>query len=829
MFKTEIRVFFNMLTRSGTNEIHGTVWEFLRNHKLNARNFFAPSDKPKLIQNQFGAAAGGPLRKDHLFLFGSYEGLRVRPAALSTSAFPPTAAERAGDFSSSRTPVRDPSTGQPFPGNRVPAERFDPVVRNIFARELLPLPNRPDGQLVTTSAQPQNNNTFLARVDYNLRRHTIDARYHYNLASEAAYNGNIPTWMPVTRRAKSQNITLGDTVGLKPNLLNQARLSFNRVFGATESLVRLHLSDLGGNLPMYGPRQPPAITVSGRFTLGSASGGDAIQVNESFQFSDHVNWSRGPHTVKAGFELLKLRYLNRGSFRTMGEFTFDGAVTGNAVADFVLGKPAQMVIASPLLEQAGLQTNTFYFLQDDWRVHPRLTLNLGLRYELALPWVHPQDLWGTIRFGQQSQKIKTAPLGMVFPDDPGVPRGLVQTDKNNLAPRFGFAWDLFGNGRTSLRGAYGIFYESINADIIQNTSQPFSYTFTIPTPFSLSDPLRGHPPIPMYLNLVDPPFVGVQQLFFPDPCLRSPYMQHFNLSLQHQIFNDLAIQVGYVGKLGRKLLLGWTINPGIYRPGATLANINERRPYQPFGQLDTISSLANSRYNALQVELNKRFSRGFSVQGAYTFSRSIDMSSSISLGSRVPNVFDLSTEFGLSDFHAKHIASFSWIWELPDFPRTAVLHHVLGGWQVNGLVNLRSGMPFNVLLGRDVALSGTPNQRPNVVGEHRLPSDRPRGQKILAWFDRTAFASPATGTYGNVGRNALIGPAFASTNAGIFKHFRLPWREGMRLQFRGEFFNLFNSVNLSSPNAQLSAGANMGRITSAGSARVIQFALKVLF
>ncbi len=821
---------FNVVTRSGSNEIHGSVWEFLRNHKLNARNFFAPSVKPKLVQNQYGAAAGGPLRKDRLFVFGSYEGLKVRPASLSTAAFPPTAAERAGDFSASRTAVRDPLTGQAFAGNRIPTDRFDAVIRSVLSRDMLPLPNRPDGQLVTTSPRPQDDDTFLIRVDYNLRRHTIDARYNYNLAREGDYNGNIPTWMPVTRRARSQNITLGDTIGLKPSLLNQARLSLNRIFSNTLSHNRLHLSDLGGNFPRFGPSQPPAITVSGRVELGSASGGDAIQVNESLQFSDSLNWTKGAHSVKGGFEFLKLRYLNRGSFRTMGAFTFDGTITSNAVADFLLGKPAQMTVASPLLEQAGLGTNTFYFLQDDWRIHPRLTLNLGLRYELSLPWVHPQDLWGSIRIGQQSQRIKTAPVGMVFPNDPGVPRGLVATDKNNFAPRLGFAWDLFGNGRTSLRGAYGIFYETVNADIVQNTSQPFSYTFTIPTPFSLTDPLRGQPPIPLYLNLVDPPFVGVQQLFYPDSSLRNPYVQHFNLSLQRQLTADLALQVGYVGKLGRKLLLGWTTNPGIYGPGATASNINQRRAYQPFGQLDTISSLANSRYNALQAELNKRFSRGFSLQGAYTFSRSIDMGSSISLGAGVPNVFDLSTQFGLSDFQAKHIASFSWIWEVPAPPwQGALVRHVLGGWQVNGLVNLRSGTPVNLVIGRDVALSGTGNQRPNVVGEHRLSSDRARAEKILAWFNRTAFAAPATGTYGTVGRNALLGPASASANAGIFKQFSLPGREGLRLQFRSEFFNVFNSVNLGNPNNSVGAGANMGRITSAGSARVIQFALKVLF
>ncbi len=818
---------FNVVTRSGTNAIHGAAWEFLRNHELNARNFFAPSTKPQLIQNQFGAAAGGPIRKDKLFVFGSYEGLRIRPASLATSAFPLTQAERNGTFA---TAVRDPLTGQPFPGNQIPATRFDTVARNLLDPKLMPLPNRPDGQFVTTSPAPQDDDTFLVRMDYNRSKHTIDGRYNYNLAKERGSDGNIPTYLPLDREAKVQSIAVGDTYTIRPSLLNQARLSFNRVKSSIENLNPLHLSDLGGTFPLLGPKIPPAVTITGRVTLGSGSSVDAIAVNESLQFDDNIQWTRGAHSIKAGFQLLKLRYLNRSFFLTMGTFNFSGSLSGNPAADFLLGRADSMQVASPVLEQAGLQTNTYYFVQDDWRIHPRLTLNLGLRYELALPWRHPQDFWGTLHPGQQSQVIRTAPVGMVFPGDPGVPRGLVGSDKNNFAPRVGVAWDPFGKGRTSVRAAYGFFYETINADIIQNTSQPYRYTFTINTPFSLTDPLRGQPPIPLSVNLTNPVFTGIQELFYPDVSLRTPYVQHFNLNVQHEVVKDLAVQVAYVGKLGRKLLMGVSSNPAIFGPGATLANINQRRILPPFGNNSTISSEANSSYQALQLELNKRFTQGFSLQGAYTFSRSIDMASAIALGAAVPNVFDLRTQFGLSDFHAKHIASFTWIWDLPRLKSaSAPLRVVAGGWQVNGVVSARSGRPINIVSGRDVALSGTGNQRPDVVGEHRLPDGRPRGDKILAWFNRVAFAAPANGTYGNVGRNALLGPAAASTNLGLFKNFDLPGREGMRLQFRSEFFNVFNSVNLSNPNATLGSGVNMGRITGSDSARVIQFALKAIW
>ena len=371
----------------------------------------------------------------------------------------------------------------------------------------------------------------------------------------------------------------------------------------------------------------------------------------------------------------------------------------------------------------------------------------------------------------------------------------------------------------------------MNSDVIQNTGQPYRYTFTINQPVSLVDSLQGQPPIPLVLNLKNPVFTGLQQLFYPDPGLRSPYVQNFNVNVQREIVQDLAVQVGYFGKLGRKLLMGLPSNPGIFAPGATLANLDSRRLLEPgFGNDTVLSSEANSSYNSLQVQVNKRFSHRFELAGAYTLSRSLDQASAIAIGGAVPNIFDLHTQWGVSDFFSKHIASFSWVWDLPALQRSnAALRAVAGGWQMNGLVSLRSGTPINLLTGADNALSGTPNQRPNVSGNPVLSSDRPRAAQILAWFDRTVFAAPAAGAYGNVGRNALIGPAAATTNLAVFKAFRIPGREGLRLQFRSEFFNLFNSVNLGNPNATVSSGATMGRITSAADARVIQFALKFLF
>ena len=845
---------FNVVTKSGTDRFHGAGWEFLRNSALNARNFFS-SSVPALIQNQFGGDIGGPIIKDKAFFFASYEGLRIRQGALSSGVHPLTAQEREGYFT---TPITDPQTGANFPTASCPIttgtcyaispSRFDTVAKNALGlgsmAAVMPLPNAPGGAWEGTYPTPTNSDQLLVRGDYNTRKHTLTVRYNYNGSYTTSFNGSIPAYEPYASWMDVQSAAIGDTWVLRTNLLNEIRLGFNRVYDFSPILNPTSLAQLGGNFPTIIAGQTVGFNIAGRLEQGQGNSNTDIDTDQTMEFRDSISWTKGSHVVKAGFMYLRNFEFNQSYWQTAPEFKYSGYATGNSAADFLVGLPSQLIFSTPIFQQAGIETSTNYYVQDDWKVSRRLTLNLGLRYELPLPWVQPNNWWGTLHVGQQSTVFPTAPVGLVYPGDKGVPRGIVPTPTKDFAPRIGFAWDPFGKGRTSIRGAWGIFYDATNTQIIQNFLQPFRYSNYYSAPYSTTDPLVGQPALPI-ITAVDtshPVFTtGPQDLLWQDPTYVTPYVEHYNLNVQHEFTKDLMVQIGYYGKTFQHLWMGYNSNPSFYTcpgcPAPTLANENQRVVLEQGFQNAVIenSTRGSGRYNGLEIEVHKRFSHGFQAQGTYTYNSTLDNASSLYFGPAVPNVYNFQSQWGPSDTYNRHIASISWLWDLPKVTGSnPALRAIANGWEATGLIAMNSGFPINVTTGQDNALSGTPGQRPNQVGDPYLASGRSKGDWLQQEYNYQAFANPVPGpgpndigTYGNVGRNSLIGPGAATTNMGIFKTFRV--RENVRVQFRSEFFNLFNRANFNNPNGVLASGLNMFTIGSASPSREIQFALKLLF
>jgi hypothetical protein len=499
------------------------------------------------------------------------------------------------------------------------------------------------------------------------------------------------------------------------------------------------------------------------------------------------------------------------------------------------------------------------FFQDEFKVTPRLTMTLGIRYEPFLPWVEKHNRIDTVVPGQQSTVVPDAPPGILFPGDTGVTRGLAHADLNNFAPRIGLAWDVFGNGKTAIRAGYGIYYESVNADSLAQENPPYAgfgqaYNGNIADPFGSTGQtappavLTGHfgcTKIAMFPGYNCTLFPLPANGLFTDLSLRTPYIQSFSFSIQHQLTPTLMIEAAYAGKIGTKIEALRTYNPAKFEPDpitgapASLQNANDRVLFEP-GILGPQSYLLGndfrSWYHSFQTQVTKRFSQGLSILGSYTLGKSIDSSSTDNLGATVSNPFDLRTERGRSDWDRRHAFVASWLWELPFKSQNHLTNSVFGGWTVTAIHTIQSGTPLTFWLGQDVALDGTGNGggehaflEPGIKANNIALSHPNRNAFVNQFFNTAAFVPvnlDPLGFYGNAGRGLISGPAFNSTDFSVLKNFALT--ERMRLQFRAEMFNVFNQVNFNNPDTTETDGT-FGVITSANDGRLIQFALKLLW
>ncbi|HLK69653.1 MAG TPA: carboxypeptidase regulatory-like domain-containing protein [Bryobacteraceae bacterium] len=836
----------NILTKSGTNEYHGSLFEFFRNNDLNAYTWGAISATP-LHRNQYGGTFGGPIRKNKTFVFGSYSGLRQIQSSFLNNAIVPTALERTGDFSQSKVLPVDPLSGALFPGNVIPKSRLDPTAQNIL-NQYVPLANLPGNFWQGTIPNPYNTSEYLIKIDHSLSdRNRLTGSYYITQGHNSqSPGGNLP-WSTQNFDWRQQNVNLSDTISLNANSVNQFWASYTRNFGGRLSTPQLSLGDLGSSYTIQGTPSLPQITVTGYFTLAQAISGPVAGTNY-YSLRDMVSYTRGRHSIKFGGEISLNKDIQQTLLNNYGVFSFSGAKTantklgaafsGNGLADFVLGAPVTMNQDAPITALDNFWTGAL-FLQDDYRILPRLTLNLGLRYELQTPPTDPFDRESTFELGVQSKILKgsNVPTGLLVPGDPGVTRGIVDLQKTHFSPRVGLAWDPFGDGKTSVRAGAGIFYGSISGNEWNSTSnyQPFAVREQFNTVQSLTNPYGllpgGVSPFPYSYNPGSLQFIFPAAIYGMAPNFKWPYTYQFNFSLQRQLAKDFTVTAAYVGSLGRRLPFAEDLNYPFYNSTATTSNVNNRRPIEPgvLSNVYSVQSVMNTTYQALQITAEKRMSHHFMVKGFYTFSKDLEdvqLDNNTTNGS-AEDYHNLALDRGRSDNDRRHVMVTSLIWDMDYFGKTSpVVRSIINGWELSAIVTLESGLPFNITRGSDVNLDGNNNDRVNVVGDPYLDPHRSRSDVSNAWFNTAAFAAPATGTDGNLGRNVMDAPGVRNVDLGLFRNFR--FHEHYNLQARGELTNAFNLVNLSAPTGTLSSAA-FGTIRTAGATRQVQLGLRLTF
>ena len=845
----------NAVTRSGSNELHGGAFGYLRDRKFTARNYFNP-EKDFLKRKQYGGFAGGPIIRNKMFFFGGWQGTTIANRGANLVQFAPTIDERNGNFATCGTAcnrqLTDPLTGQPFLNNQIPVSRFDPAALNVL--NYIPAVGG-DGRVQVPRLIGQDDNQGVVKIDQQLgRSNQLNARYFIDhFTNDPTYTeGNLLTYRNPTlqSRVRAQNIVGGWTRTLSNTSLNEFRFGFNRMharrFPPTNNVPSMQ--DLGVRLPIY-PGQPSIseINASGFFFIGDNL--EASFVRNGLEFNDRFTWVKGKHSVQVGGEAQRYTVEIDNQFRRAGHFIFDGSRTGHPIADFLLGYVQSFDQGTGEYKDYAVWYGSA-FAQDDFRVSDRLTLNLGLRFESTPPW---HETVGRIEYfsvddynnNVRSTVFPAAPRGETFRGDAGVPYDGTDPESLNWAPRIGFAWDLTGDGRTSLRGGGGMFYdqhrdgESGNGGV---NAAPWSIRLAVTRPSGpFSDPYRGRNDF----DLIKDSTIGTTAAPFPTPVLietldstyKTPLTYNYNVTFERELMPALMARVAYVGSRsvnGRRTV---QLNPAVYTPGDTRGT-DARRIFAAsnIGQVNQQRQDRESIYNGLQLTLSKRYSHGFTVTSNYTLSRvegnfgdDVIPWTEFNLDKKDPLVWGPLTQ------DRTHRFTTSWVWDLPGDTLTGAWKYVLGGWQYSGVMEFESGRPFNIVSGSDRSQRGlgSNSDRAKLTGEPLAP---PPGSDPTLWFNPAAFVAADVGTFGDVPKGYLRGPSFHSWNMGFFRNFRFG---ANNVQFRAELFNVFNQVNFdipgTTPNDNRIAvnSANFGKITRTvpvtGDPRLLQFGLKFTF
>lgn len=844
----------NVVTKSGGNDIHGSAFEFLRNSAFDARDFFQPADraKPLFIQHQYGGSLGGPIRRNRAWYHGAFQRTHISEGDTFPSTVP-SVDQKQGRFGNVN--IFDPALTRAnpsgagfirdrFPNNIIPPERFDRIGKSIV--DLYP-----DPQFARTAQNYVNNPVHATRFNNGTVRGDLRMTDNDSLFGRFSFDDGEflrravlpePATTGTRREQPARSVGIGYTRVLSPSTVNEVRFAWNRVGVDQDGTVPKNevipgalAPDVTSSLPAFNPTgfagigaQPPNF---GNIPLVKTSG--------VWNVSDNFSSVRGKHTMKFGFDYQAIRIRTFATLQGRGVFNFTGVFTqnpqgrpgtGSPIADLLLGLPNVINISTTSTSEERAH-NFYWYFQHDWTVTPAFALNLGVRYEITRPFFETQNRlanlitdYGDPLFGQY-----------ILAGDERRPRPLQDTDWNNLAPRIGFAWRTPFSGLV-VRGGYGIFFGQdegfgVSQRMTNNppfvgfggfnvTSDQLNISSTIPLRAGL--PARVAAPDPATFRF-DPR--STLQLRAWTNRFTIPYVQQWTVSLQKQFHRDLLWELNYVGNLGVKLWGNYEGNQPL--PGA--GSVNDRRPLAAISRASLLRAepWVTSTYHGLSTRLEKRFSRGVSFLGAYTWGRSLDTQSNIDLcdgcvnsagSGSIQDMRNRRANRGPSDHNVPHRFVFSSVWDVPWRRSNAII----GGWTISGILSLSSGLPFTLSLPFDNAGTG------NVNWPHRVADGRLDDQRVERWFDTSAFVFPAQFTFGNAGRNYLLGPGTRTVDASLQRNFKLP-REAMRLEFRAEAFNLFNTPQLGVPGPTLQTPA-FGIIgATAAPNRQLQFGLRLVF
>ncbi len=819
-------VHINVVTKSGTNNLHGSVFEFFQDDALDARGYTENRALPAnpRSRDQFGAQMDGPVMipglydgRNKTFFMGAYEGIRSEGLS-SPIASVPTALMRQGNFSEvTNVAIRNPFTGQPFPGNIIPSTMLSPIAQRFL--EYLPMPNRPGiaDNFQGPSASTDEVDQFLARGDQNLGN-KVRLSVRYNWHDTFPVSGSVIPVQGIYQPRVNKNTLVSYTHTLSSNLHNDFRIGYHRLdFDTLNHFAASGIPSAGSELGIpgfdgdvrYNNPGIPNVSISNFSGLGQG-GTNWYQFDTTFQLSNVLAWNRGTHNIRTGFDARRLATGRRAANSPRGGFTFNGDITGYGAADFMLGLPRTVTTPVDQIQgHVGGWRNGF-FINDVWQASRNLTLSLGLRYELNTP---------VQTYAGFASMLNAEQTGLIPTSHPAKGFKFHEPNYKDIAPRVGATYRL--SEKTVLRAGFGIYY---------NPNQMNTFTFLTNNPPLAAEFTFNSQPTNPTLSFESPFGVvgpgGPPNVTTPTRDLPNARKDQWSFDIQHELWQGTVLDVQYVGSNTQNLDRSFFNN----RPQPGPGPIDPRRPNQLFRELRIITNDLIADYDAVSVILRKRMSHGLQADAHYTWSRTRDMATHSNGGGTTMDQYDIWRDYGPANWDYPHRFVASYIYDVP-FLRSssnAFLRNVVAGWQIGGITTYQSGDPLNVSINGDRANVGAGNQRPDLIGPvPKLNCEpNPAGLGLINCFDASAFAVPAQFTYGSAPRNLLRGPHSLVTDLSLAKNFRLAGRT--QLQVRAELFNAFNTVNWSNPNTNIQ-NTNFGRITGAGGMRRIELGGKLFF